>query len=125
MARWLPVAILVAAALAYEPIRSGFTFANQTCDLTANRALIWSAVFNLRHIISYGILFLACAATFRENRIAKAALATFAFSAFIEFEQSFFATGHCRARDLIPNLLGIGLATILFMAGERGLKVLR
>ena len=113
-ARWLPLILLVTMALAFEPFRSGFTFDTQSCEVLADWERTKSAVFNARHIISYGILCLVASATLRKNKVVMAVLGTFVFSAFLELEQSFFITGHCRLRDLIPNVLGIGLAAGMF-----------
>lgn len=112
--RWLPLIILVALALSYEPIRSGFVLANQSCELMTDWERAQSAIFNYRHIVAYGILCFVAAVTFRQNRIVMATTIIFLFSILLEIEQSFFITGHCRAWDLIPNLLGIGLAVMVF-----------
>lgn len=117
LGKWLPLAILVALALAYEPLRSEFTFANQSCELITNWETIRNAIFNPRHIIAYGILFLVAAATLRQNKILKAAIGVFLFSAFLEVEQSFFVTGHCRSWDLVPNMLAITWAAVVFCIG--------
>ncbi len=113
MQRWLPLVTLTVLALVYEPVRSGFTFSDQQCDLTANSGNVQSAFFNLRHIISYGLLCLVAAAAFRQYRLLTVAAGVFLFSVFLEIEQSFFSTGHCRLRDLIPNLVGIGAVIII------------
>ena len=115
--RWLPLTVLVVMALSFEPIRSGFVLANQPCELITDWERLQSAVFNRRHIISYGFLCLVAAATFHQNRLVKATMVIFLFSVLLEIEQSFFTTGHCRAGDLIPNLLGIGLAAAIFLMG--------
>ncbi|MEE9374839.1 MAG: VanZ family protein, partial [Rhizobiaceae bacterium] len=117
--RRLPLSILIVLALSYEPIRSGFVLANQSCELLTDWERVQGAIFNRRHVIAYGLLCLAAAATFRENRILKAAIFIFLFSVFLEFEQSFFITGHCRSWDLIPNILGIGIASAIFLIGVR------
>ncbi len=117
LARWLPIVILIIMALLFEPIRSGFVISNQSCELMTNWESVQNSVFNYRHVISYGILCLVAAATFRQNRVLKAIIAIFLFSVLLEIEQSFFVTGHCRSRDLIPNLLGIGLAAAIFGVG--------
>ena len=116
--RWLPLAVLVVMALSFEPFRSGFGFANQSCELTTNWERVQYSVSNYRHVISFGILFLVAAATFRQNRVLKAVVTVFLFSGFLEFEQSFFTTGHCRSWDLVPNLLGISSAAVIFLAGD-------
>ena len=116
---WLSLLILAGLALLFEPIRSGFTLANQACETSTDWQRAFASVFNLRHILSFGLLFLVAAVTLRNNRILKAAIGVLLFSAFLEFEQSFFLTGHCRVRDMIPNILGVGLAAIAFWVGSR------
>ena len=120
--KWLPLTILVGMAMAFEPIRSGFEFAYQSCELLTDWERVLGSVFNLRHVISYGILCLVAAATLGQDQVVKAMVAVFLFSVFIEFEQSFFITGHCRSWDLIPNLLGIGLAAATFLIGALSLR---
>lgn len=116
--RWLPLTVLSIMALSFEPMRSGFIFADQSCELSTDWERVRGSAFNYRHIMSYGILCLVAAATFRKKRVAKAVVTVFAFSVLLEIEQSFFITGHCRAWDLIPNLIGIGLAASLFLIGS-------
>ncbi len=117
MVKWAPLTGLVILALAFEPLRSGLVLANQPCEFLTDWETVKSSLHNRRHIIGYGLICLVAAMTFRENRIAKAAIATFLFSVFLEIEQKFFSTGHCRLWDLIPNLLGITLAVGLFALG--------
>ena len=116
--RWLPLAIFVAIAVVYEPVRSGFTLANQSRELMSDWERVKGAIFNLRHIIAYGLLCLLLAVTFRNSRLVTAMAVTFLFSILMEIEQSFFTTGNCRLRDLIPNLLGIGLAAGILLIGR-------
>lgn len=115
--RWLPLTVLALMALAFEPLRSDFVFANQGCELVTDWGRVKNSIFNLRHIVAYGLLCLVAAATFRQNRLVKAVTVTFLFSIFLEVEQSVFVTGHCRSWDLIPNLLAVGLAAAIFSTG--------
>lgn len=123
--RWFPLTILAAMAFMFEPLRSGFVFANQSCELITDWETIRNSVSNPRHVIAYGILMLVAAATLRQNPILKAAIGVFLFSALLEIEQSFFVTGHCRSWDLIPNLLAIAWATIAFSIGMFCYKKIR
>lgn len=118
IARWLPLTILIALAISFEPIRSGFELANQSCEFTLNWERVQSALSNKRHIIGYGSICLVAAVTLRKNRLLLATTGTFLFSVLLEVEQSFFRTGHCRVWDLIPNVLGIVLAAAIFLMGK-------
>ena len=108
--RWLPLLALVALALLYEPIRADFMQANQACEWRADVSLWIGSFGNVKHVVAYGVLFLAAAITLRGRHLGRAAIGVLVFSALVEFEQSFFVTGHCRAWDLLPNVLGVGLA---------------
>lgn len=116
--KWLPLTVLFILAILFEPLRSGFVLADQSCEVITDWERVRNSIFNRRHVISFGILCLVAATTFRKYRVVKAVVAVFLFSAFLEYEQSFFATGHCRAWDLIPNVLGVGLAAAIFLCGQ-------
>lgn len=111
--RWIPFSLLVVLAAMFEPIRSGFVLANQACEFFTDQTRVLGSLLNLRHLIGYGVLFLAAAIALRGNRLGLAAIGIFALSIALEIEQSFFVTGHCRAWDLIPNALGIAMAATL------------
>ena len=113
--KWLPLIVLTFLAMVFEPIRSGFQLESQACEWKTELATLKLALLNFRHVISFGILTLVAAATFKQNQTITVAIAVFMFSAFLEFEQSFFSSGHCRLWDLIPNICGIGIAAILII----------
>lgn len=85
----------------------GFSFADRSCEPTRQWETARSSILDRRHLIGHAIVFLVAALALGRDRIATAAAATFPFSIPLEVEQSFFATGHCRAWDLIPNIVGI------------------
>lgn len=117
--KWLPLSVLVLLALAFEPLRSGFELANQACEFVTTWERVVGSLFNLRHIIGYGSICLAALVTLQNVRPLKVAVATFVFSVVMELQQSFFITGHCRAWDLVPNLVAVGLALALFALGRK------
>jgi hypothetical protein len=104
-----------ALALAATPWRSGFSLrANAVCELRAPLALWVEGVANAQHLLAYGLLVLLGAAALRRPLLA--CLLVFALSAMVELEQSVFAVGHCRLRDMLPNLLALGLAGCVMRA---------
>ena len=107
MIRGLALLLLCGLAAAFEPVRSGFQFVDQDCEWTVSRELVAASVLNLRHLVGYGAICLIALWTFGLRHLVAVALGTFVFSMVLEFQQSFFATGQCRARDLIPNALTI------------------
>lgn len=116
--RWLPLIALVALAIAFEPIRSNFAFANQSCEIFSTANQIAGAFLNAKHIVGYGLICLMALFTLRTIPIWQIAFGVLVFSAMMELLQSFFVTGHCRAWDLIPNVFGVGLAVTLFLTGR-------
>lgn len=113
--KWLPLVILVTMAIAYEPMRSGFNLANQSCEYFPTASQFTRTFFNVKHIIGYGIICLVALFTVRNIAMWHTVIGVLIFSTTMELLQSFFVTGHCRAWDLIPNTLGIGLALALFL----------
>lgn len=111
----MPLIGLIVAALMFEPLRSGFALESQPCELAANWEQMARGVFNVRHIIGFGTICLAALFTFQKNPIVNASAFTLVFSILLEFQQSFFPTGHCRSWDLPPNLLAVGLANIAYL----------
>lgn len=123
--RWVPLVLLAGSAVAFEPIRSGFTLADQSCELTAGLQRVVGGIVNPKHLIGYGLIFVAATFALGRGRLASAAIGTFIFSALLEVEQTYFTTGHCRARDLIPNIIGIALAALLLRMVGFGRRTFR
>ena len=116
--RWLPLAFIATFAVLFEPIRSGFNIANQPCEILPSSNQLAGTFFNVKHIIGYGAICLISLLTTRNNSIWHSIFGVFTFSIAMEFLQRFFVTGHCRAWDLIPNALGIGIAVAIFLGGR-------
>lgn len=90
------------------------------CEVVAPMDQWIAGALNWSHFIAYGVLMLAGSLTFRERPIAKAGALVLAGSGAVEFEQAVFTVGHCRIRDLLPNLLGVALAGAGSWAVTRG-----
>ena len=114
--RWVPLVLLSILAVAFEPVRAGLVFENQGCDWSVDQGRLADALFNPRHLISYGLFVLLAAVAFPKARLLAISAAVLIFSALLEVEQSFLATGHCRLRDMVPNVIGIAVAaTAIFI----------
>lgn len=118
----LLVLAMSALVLFETPSRSHFTLrAHTVCELAAPVGLWVVGVANPQHLLSYGIFAVLAAFAFRRRPLRSAALLVLAFSAVVELEQAIFTVGHCRLRDMLPNVLAAGLATGV-TAGLRHLR---
>ena len=111
-ARWVFL-VLVTLALLATPLRSRFHWrAAVFCEAAAPIERWLAGVLNSAHFIGYGALMLVGAFVFHERPLAKAGALVFALSALVELEQAVFTVGHCRVRDLLPNLMVISLVGV-------------
>ncbi len=111
----LPLVLVATLAALAEPIGSGFTIDFQSCEFIPTSAQFAATFYNAKHIIGYGTICLIALFTLGGRNIWLPIVGVFIFSIAIEYLQSFFATGHCRAWDLLPNMIGIGLAVVIFL----------
>jgi hypothetical protein len=102
-------------AVLYTPFDSNFRMADKPCELWTSTEMVQRSVLNARHLVSYGILFLLGALSFRRHSLLKSASLVLVLSAGVELEQSYFVSGHCRARDLLPNLIGVAVAAFIYL----------
>jgi VanZ family protein len=71
---------------------------------------------NYGHIWRFAIFFIATRGQFRrddDRALVKAGAAAIAMGVMVEVEQAFLGRGHCRVRDLIPNVVGVGAGALL------------
>ena len=102
------LAALTVAALLATPISAGFALRPFACDLGPSPD--WFAtILNLRHIVSFGILSCVAFIAFRGQPLWVPLLFGIAVTGLVEIEQGIFLSGHCRARDMIPDLIAIAL----------------
>lgn len=118
----LPLILLLTLATAYEPLRSGFNFASQSCEYFPTFGQFINSFINVQHIIGYGIISLIALLTLQNVAIWQTILGVLVFSATMEVFQSFFSTGHCRAWDLVPNIIGVSWALVIFLLTRHFLK---
>lgn len=103
--------LLSLAVLAATPIAAGFALRDFACDLGPSPD--WTAtILNFRHIVSYGILATIAFLAFADRPLWVPIVATLAVTAGAELTEAVFAFGHCRLRDMIPNVLAVGVGLV-------------
>jgi hypothetical protein len=111
------------AALATTPISAGFARREAAaCDVLSSWDLWLTGLGNIRHLISYSVLTAIAVWAFGMPRALPAAGLVLLVSAAVELEQMLFADGHCRLRDMLPNIVAIGLGLALALLVARLLR---
>lgn len=104
--------LLSLAVLAATPIAAGFSLRDFACDFGPSPD--WATtILNFRHIASYGILAAVAFLAFADRPLWVPIVVTLAVTAGAELTQAVFASGHCRLRDMIPNVLAVGAGWLL------------
>ena len=104
---------LSVAAIVYTPIASDFVTAYKGCEVIPPAGVIVRTLTNYKHIISFCILFILASQCFRRGAFWKSAAVVLLLSAVVEVEQAFFLEGHCRVRDILPNLIAVGVGILI------------
>lgn len=81
-------------------------------------------IANIRHIVSYAALCLLAIASFSKQPV-KAVGVTLLISVLVEVEQALFTAGHARIRDLVPNVIAVCLAALIWFGAKRMLRTRR
>jgi hypothetical protein len=115
--RWAYVGFILVGLL-YFPIKAGFHLNPQPCELAINAQLAMVSLRNYAHIVQFAVFFILSRAQFRGSPLLSTAwafLATVIMGALVEIAEGVTATGHCRARDLIPDSVGalLGLVALI------------
>ena len=109
----------VALGLLFFPARVGFHFHPQPCECALNVPLALFSFTNYKHIVLFAIFFLMTSAQMRGARLRTQLLvasgAVLAMGVYVELAQSLTGQGHCRLRDLVPDMAGavLGAAVLL------------
>lgn len=106
---WIIAALVLVtgAALLAPPMAAG-RHHQPFCDIGGSPD--WGAtILNFRHLISFGVLALLAFRVFRHQPIWVPILFMVVVTGAVEVEQAIFASGHCRLRDMIPNVLAIAI----------------
>jgi hypothetical protein len=70
----------------------------------------------------FAVFFIATRGQFRSDdgrTLVKASAASIAMGVMVEVEQALLGRGHCRVRDLIPDVVGIGTGALLVALWRR------
>jgi hypothetical protein len=115
--RWAYVAFIV-VALSHFPMQVGFKLAPHACELTFDGQLALYSLRNFAHIVLFACFFVLSRIHFR--RLGRAAWtwaagATLLMGALVEVAEGVTGSGHCRARDLIPDSAGAVLGALVFL----------
>ena len=105
----------VALGVAFLPARVGFQFTPAPCELEFSLALALHSLRNYPHIVLFGLFTMITSAQFSVEtrwRYLVALLAVISMGVVIEAEQGFTGRGHCRLRDLVPDLAGFLVVTL-------------
>src|SRR5438132_7371269 len=113
--RWAYVAYVILGLL-WIPARAGFHVGPPPCEFALTLGLALYSLTNYRHIILFAIFFLMTFAQLRKlpKAFLWSTLACIAMGILIELEEGVTGAGHCRFRDLVPDIAGafVGLSMI-------------
>jgi hypothetical protein len=109
----------VALGLLFFPAHVGFHFHPQACDCSLSVPLALFSLTNYKHIALFAIFFLMTSAQVRSSRsraqLLVASGAVVAMGIYVELAEGLTGQGHCRLRDLVPDLAGAVLGAVLLM----------
>ena len=119
--RWAYLGFVVLGLL-YFPARVGFRLDPQPCELTFGLRLAVHSLTNYAHIVMFALFFVMTSAQFRMTKwsdFAWAATVTIVMGALVEIGEGVSGRGHCRLRDLIPDIVGILLGSLIVVLKMR------
>jgi hypothetical protein len=108
----------VALGLLFFPARAGFHFHPQPCECALNVPLALFSLTNYKHIALFAVFFSMTSAQIRgartRTRLLVASGAVLAMGVYVELAEGLTGQGHCRLRDLVPDMAGAAVGAILF-----------
>lgn len=112
--------LFVVLGLLYFPLKTGFRLTTISCEWKFGLALAAHSLTNYRHIVLLMLFFLLTYAQLpnvpRAWIWSMAACVVMGF--LVELAQGITRHGHCRMRDLIPDLAGALIGALLVSAGR-------
>jgi hypothetical protein len=119
IARWALVS-LSALTLAVTPLRSRFQVRGGfSCEVAAPFERWVAGVLNWGHLVAYGTLLGVGSLAFGTRRLVPIGAFVLAVSVAVELEEAVFTVGHCRVRDLLPNVLAVAVTGLCCWAIAR------
>ena len=114
--RWAYFTFVVLGAL-FFPARVGFHFHPQPCECALNVPLALFSLTNYGHLVRFTIFFLMTSAQMRGARLRTQLLlatgAVMAMGIYVELAEGLTGEGHCRLRDLVPDLAGAIVGAVI------------
>jgi hypothetical protein len=109
----------VALGLLFFPASVGFHFHPHPCDCSFSIALAIFSLTNYGHLTRFTVFFLMTAAQVRGRRVSTQFLialgAVLAMGIYVELAEGITGEGHCRLRDLVPDVAGAVLGAVILM----------
>jgi len=116
----------VALGVLFFPARVGFHFHPRPCECALNVPLALFSLTNYGHLVRFTIFFLMTSAQMRgallRTQLLLATGAVMAMGIYVELAEGFTGEGHCRLRDLVPDLAGAMVGAViltLWTLGQR------
>jgi O-antigen ligase len=102
------------AALAVTPIQAGFALREAlSCELTPALHEWIPSIANVRHLVAYTILTILAVLSLRGRPLWQPVAIVLALTIGVEIEQAIFADGHCRLRDMLPNVIALAMGAAI------------
>jgi hypothetical protein len=114
--KWAYIATIILGIL-FFPARVGFHFDIKPCEFSFNLPLAIYSLTNYKHIVLFAVFFIMTRRNIRTNGwkgFGWAALATLLFGIIVELGEGVTGDGHCRIRDLVPDVAGVLLGQLIF-----------
>jgi len=107
----------VALGVLFFPARVGFHFHPQPCECALNVPLALFSLTNYGHLVRFTIFFLMTSVQMRGVRLRTQLLlatgAVMAMGIYVELAEGLTGEGHCRLRDLVPDLAGAIVGSVI------------
>src|SRR5438105_14537646 len=113
----------VAGGILFFPARVGFQFHPHRCECALTFSLALISLTNYGHIVRFTIFFLMTAVQLRASRLRTqlllATAAVLAMGIYVELAEGLTGQGHCRLRDLVPDLAGAIIGAVILTLWTR------
>jgi len=119
--RWAYIAFILLGLL-YFPLKVGFKFDPQPCELSPSFELALFSLNNTPHIVLFALAYVITSAQFlmlKWSNFVWAGVITIFIGALVEIAQGVTGRGHCRLRDLIPDTVGVLVGAIVVLLLRR------
>lgn len=121
--RWVPWALFVLlslAALSFTPISAGFAIRPTfSCEIVSSWELWLGSFANVRHLVSFSVLTAVAVWAFGARSVWIAIVVMLLLTGLVEIEQMLFADGHCRLRNMLPNVVAIAIGVTVALSIAR------